>query len=173
MGDGSGSTWQVGCGWACVVIDGQTRARELIHGGVNLGTVNIAELSAYVYAMLWFAANHGKRRIEQNGGRPLEVHIITDSQTIANHGKIVEEGDAADSIANRALWAAMQSLGRRGYNFTWHWVPRMQLELNWAADQIAGKSRLALKAVKLQQKEGKEVVDVSLYDLNVSPIDQR
>jgi ribonuclease HI len=167
IGDGSGHGWGIGCGWSCVIIDRFTLSRKLLFGAANSGTVNIAELMAYVHAMLWFAGKHGSEPRKLKHGHPLNVHVITDSRVIAQQGTNIETG--SEDVANRALWMAMKAISRSGYCFHYHWVERMTIELNWAADQLAGKARIALNDLVLEDFQvdaDGNYPELSVYDLN-------
>jgi len=168
IGDGSGSGWDIGVGWSCVVIDQHTKTRKLVHGGGSTGTVNIAELMAYVHAMLWYSTHIGKELRQQYPRKIFDVHVITDSRVIVNQGKKVAERNTA-GLANRALWASISDIARQGYKFHWHWIERLTNELNWAADQMAGAARRAVKACELIEDvpdENGKYTPVSIYDIN-------
>ena len=168
IGDGSGSGWDIGVGWSCIVIDRYTKTRKLVHGGGSTGTVNIAELMAYVHAMLWYSTHIGKELRKQYPRKTLNVHVITDSRVIVNQGERVAERNM-DGIANRALWASISDIARQGYTFHWHWIERLTNELNWAADQMAGSARKAVKNCMLTEdipNENGKYTGVSIYDIN-------
>lgn len=168
VGDGSGSGWDIGIGWSCIIIDKHTKARKLIHGGGSTGTVNIAELMAYVHAMLWYSSHIGKEVRKNYPKKFIDVHVITDSRVVANQGNKVAERKL-DGLANRALWASISDIARQGYKFHWHWVERLTSELNWAADQMAGSARKAVKNCVLTEDvpdEDGKYRGVSIYDIN-------
>ena len=168
IGDGSGSGWDIGIGWSCVVIDRYTKTRKLIHGGGSTGTVNIAELMAYVHAMLWYSTHIGRELRKQYPRKLLNIHVITDSRVIVNQGKKVSERNM-EGLANRALWASINDIARQGYTFHWHWIERLTNELNWAADQMAGSARKAVKNCMLTEdvpNENGKYKGVSIYDIN-------
>jgi ribonuclease HI len=168
IGDGSGSGWDIGIGWSCVIIDRNTGTRKLVHGGGSTGTVNIAELMAYVHAMLWYSTHIGKDLRKQYPRKILDVHVITDSRVIVTQGEKVGERNA-DGIANRALWASISDIARQGYKFHWHWIERLTNELNWAADQMAGSARRAVRSCALIEdvpNSNGKYKPVSIYDIN-------
>tara|TARA_Y100001938_G_scaffold148750_1_gene233355 strand:- start:2019 stop:2621 length:603 start_codon:yes stop_codon:yes gene_type:complete len=168
VGDGSGSGWDIGIGWSCIIVDKHTKTRKLLHGGGSTGTVNIAELMAYVHAMLWYSTNIGKELRQHYPDKVLNVHIITDSRVVATQGEKVADR-RIDGIANRALWASISDIARQGYRFHWHWVERLTNELNWAADKMAGSARKAIKACELVEdvpNEDGKYDSVSIYDVN-------
>jgi ribonuclease HI len=146
FGDGSGHGWGIGCGWSCILIDRLSRSRKMLYGSMNSGTVNVGELMAYVHAMLWYSGQIAKAGTKK---RPLNVHVVTDSRVIANQGTAVELA-GNESVANRALWMSMKALSRQGFVFHYHWIERLTVELNWGADQMAGKARIALNDLVLE-----------------------
>ena len=143
VGDGSGSTWERGCGWASILIDHETRGRRAFFGAMNLGSVNFAEAMPYVQALNWFDAQFGKERLKRLGSLP--VHILTDSQVTAQWGTQASQIGGVLPRKHAALWAAMREYQRLGYQCVWHWAPRLTTELNWLADLIAGLSRRGLE----------------------------
>lgn len=144
VGDGSGSGWAQGCGWATTLVDNQTRERWQFVGGMNMGSINLAELMPYLHALTWYHANVGKQRIASIG-RPLVVHIITDSQVIAAQGQQAAELSQSLPKVQEAQWAAMRQLAHMGYLLHYHWIERCTTALNWAADLLAGMSRRAVR----------------------------
>ena len=167
FGDGSGHGWGIGCGWSCVLIDRVSRSRKLLYGSMNSGTVNVGELMAYVHAMLWYSGQAAKAG---NKRAPLNVHIVTDSRVIAQQGTAMEVA-GNESIANRALWMSMKALARQGFVFHYHWIERLTVDLNWGADQMAGKARIALDDLILEDQHPDaqgDYPEVSIYDLNPS-----
>lgn len=143
VGDGSGSGWHDPCGWATTLIDRQTKMRKVFFGANNCGSINLAEMMPYLLALSWFHARHGKKRLRQQG--VLRVHVITDSQVTALHGTRVAQQHELPTVGHRALWAAMQEFGRRGYQIEYHWAPRSESLLNWASDLLAGLARREVK----------------------------
>ena len=134
---------------------------------MNSGTVNVGELMAYVHAMLWYSG-----KVSKSGSKrtPLNVHIVTDSRVIAQQGTAMEVA-GNESIANRALWMSMKALSRQGFVFHYHWIERLTVDLNWGADQMAGKARIALDDLVLEDQlpdEQGNYSGVSIYDLNPS-----
>ena len=74
-----------------------------------------------------------------------------------------------EGLANRALWASISDIARQGYAFHWHWIERLTNELNWAADQMAGSARKAVKNCMLTEdvpNENGKYKGVSIYDIN-------
>ncbi len=144
IGDGSGCGWKAGCGWAGIVIDHETRGRQMVNGAMNVGSINMAELMPYLQILTWLHQEVGKSRLKRTG--ILNVHIITDSQVVAKQGVITANPALDLPKVQQGLWAAMREFGRLGYHLHWHWADRMTNELNSVADLIAGLSRRTLIA---------------------------
>lgn len=172
VGDGSGSGWSSGCGWACVLVDRFTKMRELFCGGMNLGSVNLAETMPYVHALTWYDSQYGKERLKQTG--LLNVHVITDSMVIAEQGTQVMQPDRPLPRTQRLPWADMRELHAMGYHLTYHWLGRSTTLLNWCADLIASLARkvamttevLPLNAVQLERitdiiRRGKAAIEMA------------
>lgn len=145
VGDGSGSGWAQGCGWATTLVDRHTHDRWQFVGAMNMGSINLAELMPYLHALTWYHANGGRQRIHELG-RPLAVHVITDSQVIYQQGEAVAKLDQPLPKVQEAQWAAMRQLTHMGYMLHYHWLERCTTALNWAADLLAGMSRKSLQS---------------------------
>lgn len=143
VGDGSGSGWDRACGWAGILLDNQTRGRKLVYGAMNVGSVNSAESMPYLQALSWFDATQGKERLRTRG--MLNVHVLTDSQVIANWGNRAMSPDGNLPRSNIAYWAAMREFRRLGYHCHFHWARRSTTQLNWVADLLAGMARRELQ----------------------------
>lgn len=143
-GDGSGSGWKDGCGWAATMVDRATQERRQFFGAMNAGSINLAELMPYLQALTWFHANGGRQRLHELS-RPLVVHVLTDSQVIYQQGILVAQMDNPLPKTQEAQWASVRQLSRMGYQMNYHWIPRSTTALNWAADLLAGQSRRGLK----------------------------
>jgi ribonuclease HI len=158
VGDGSGSGWHQGCGWASVLIDKSTNQRKLFTGAMNPGTVNRAELLAYLHAMDWYSNGPGKERLKHlNKVRPgsiVQVHVITDSELTVKQG----QGLACRKV-NSAYWAGIDEITRKGFKIHWHWMSRDKIGLNQLTDHISREARKAVEA--LQPPPG-----TSIYDFN-------
>lgn len=139
VGDGSGSGWAGGCGWAYVLIDRLTRGRRDDCGGMSAGSINLAELMPYLQAMTYYHANHGRERLKARG--LLNVHVITDSQVIFTHGRQASLPTEPLPKVQRELWAAMRAYTTAGYHFTFHWARRSTSLLNWYTDLLAAVTR--------------------------------
>lgn len=140
IGDGSGSGWHSACGWASILIDKATRGRRIFHGAMNLGSINVAEGMPYIQAMAWYDAT--QKALRPNQGGTIQVHIITDSSTIATWCNAAADGARATPMGSGLLLGSyIREMSRRGYSFRTHWARRMSNQVNWAADLIAGLSR--------------------------------
>lgn len=162
IGDGSGQSWDMGCGWACVLIDHFNAKRKLFYGGMNSGTIGIGELFPYVHAMMWYSRGPGKKRLEQlqaQFGTPqsIKVHVITDNEIVSKQGN----GDAKRST-NIELWSSFDHFARLGYSFKFHWLGRDTIGLNALTDHISREARKSLERIHLP--EGSSIYDYSPDD---------
>lgn len=142
VGDGSGVSWEMGAGWACVVvgrIPGIRPIRKVIGGGWSDGTVNIAELSAYMQALHFIDANHAELAKEKLNRNLLRVAILTDSEVVA---KSYQNGQTYSGPL-APLWAAIRVFETRGYVLQFRHIPRISIALNWVADKLASGFRVA------------------------------
>jgi len=142
IGDGSGNAWDKACGWSGILIDRQTRGRRVCYGAVNQGSISFAETIPYLQLLSWFDQHYGKERLQSRV--VLNVHIVTDSQVVANWGTAAMSPSAPIPRKQCVFWAAMRHLRSLGYVCTFHWAPRLSTELNWMADMIAGLARVAM-----------------------------
>jgi ribonuclease HI len=171
IGDGSGSGWDLGAGWACVLIDKYSGARKLFCGALNTGTVSLAEIFPYLHAMCWYAAKDGpgsRRRQEAvSAGRALNIHVVTDSQYVAQAGN-----SAITRKQHKELWAAFDAYRLQGYQMIFHHVPREVINLNVFVDAVSRQARLALAEVyqsavaELQRNYPGVPSDVTIYDFS-------
>jgi hypothetical protein len=106
---------------------------------MDCGSVNIAESMPYVQALTWYDQHHGKMLLKELG--MLNVHILTDSQVVAQWGTRAMQSHSELPRKQLGLFAAMREYRRLGYQCQFHWAPRMTTELNWAADLMAGLAR--------------------------------
>lgn len=151
IGDGSGSKWGYGIGWACVAIESGDHARRVFYGGANDGTVNVAEPLAYLIPLSWYA---GKLEAAKLKG-PRNIHIITDSEYVQQRGS---REQSVLSGAHSVLWAAIEMLSRRGFVITWHWIERETYALNSFVDTMSKLGRVAVETDARQQAEVIETV---------------
>jgi len=171
IGDGSGSRWDSGMGWGSVLIDNYSAARKLFYGAANIGTVTLAELMPYIYAMSWYAGPKGMghvcRKHKAQQGLNVQVHIVTDSRVIATCGARPESRKAY-----RELWAMLDCYRANGFDLTFHHVSRDVVNMNVLMDAISRQSRLSLAGVyerAIQELQGKYPGlpdEASIYDFS-------
>lgn len=145
VGDGSGSNWQNGCGWAAVLVDRETKNRRIFYGAMSCGSVNLSELMPYLQCLMWYEAVR-KTWLKTKGKGLTRVHIITDSKLTADQGNNI-----VDRNANTEIWAAIEDIEQRGYHITWHWMERSSTGLNALTDCVSKSSRIALSNLKLPE----------------------
>jgi len=151
IGDGSGSNWNFECGWGCVSIEHDTLARKAWYGSMNAGTVNFAEIMAYLQPLGWYVNREMIRRKKSSYKvRTRHVHIITDSQYVKTRG--TNKDKDLLSGKNGALWQVFRQFGAQGMLLHWHWIPRETVELNQFADQLSKAARLNIKGKDLPTK---------------------
>ncbi len=148
-GDGSGSGWDQGCGWACVLIERVARLRQLFYGGMNAGSINLAEFLPYLQALLHYHATLGKSRLESRG--IVKVHIITDSRVIAHCGNIAADPTQPLPKMHRVMFSTIRQLVAEGYHIHYHWADRCSTTLNQIADLIATLGRRGAQAAQSPQ----------------------
>jgi ribonuclease HI len=152
VGDGSGSRYGWPGGWAAVLFDKATGLRKLLYGALSDTTVNVMELSPYIYSMMWYSRGPGKdlqkqlREATQVGIAPrmVQVHIITDCEIIADQGRRIKARDT-----NRPLWQTMDDFERLGYSFHWYHVERDLLAANRLCDFLSKEMRKATMQIQL------------------------
>jgi len=164
IGDGSGSNWNFECGWGCVSIQSDTMARKTWYGAMSSGTVNFAEIMAYIQPLTWYVQREQDLRKKGFGSTYRNVHILTDSRYVQKQG---ERGNANGKVKNKALWQLFKSFSSQGIIVHWHWIPRESVELNQFADRLSKSARLAIKGKDLQTKvEESSKPPRSVYDFN-------
>lgn len=168
VGDGSGVSWDIGCGWATVLIDHYEGYRKLFVGAIDPGNVHLAELMAYFHAMMWYSRDTGLKRLNRlrgggSTGQPIRpdarvnVHVITDNETVAKQGQL-----KYSRKANAEIWTALDFLCRPGFKMFWHWVRRDTIGLNKLVDALAGRARKAVEAVAAVRPPA----GTTIYDFN-------
>lgn len=160
VGDGSGSHWGQQAGWACVSVERATMERLVWAGAVNRGTVNLAEIMAYLQPLTYFVGREEDRR--KAGGKTCayNVHIVTDSEYCRNTGRT----RSAMMSKNAGLWACLNGMSRQGMVITWHWLRRDMCALNRFCDEL---SRLSRQMITEFDPAGKmEAAGNMVYDLN-------
>ncbi len=165
IGDGSGSGWNMSCGWASVSIDWKTRERKVWYGYACPGSVNLAEGMAYLHPLCWLvnqeveAKNNGEER------RGPRVHVITDSQYIRD---LIKKSDRTAG-ANSPMGSVFDCVNRQGIVIIPHWVERLKIDLNRYTDALSRFVRESLKNWKAEQeltRLGDGVLGFTPYDFN-------
>jgi len=146
IGDGSGSTWKREAGWACVSIERETMERLIHIGSMNHGTVNIAEIMAYIQPLEWLSSREIERREKHDAPvRAFQVHIITDS----DYCRLTGSSTSRTMRKNAGLWAMMDIYARHGFVLHWHHVRGHTdgegCALNKYADQLSKLARRIYK----------------------------
>lgn len=168
VGDGSGSNWNYQCGWGCISIERITLDRQLWYGAMNRGTVNFAEMLAYLQPLNWISGREEERRKATGRRRIRNVHIITDSEYCRN------QGDSEDLMPHRngALWRVFDDFQRHGLVLHWHWLPRTNVALNVYADALSKAVRHLLRShdvQKMVEQDAMGQIARTAYDYN--PVD--
>lgn len=164
VGDGSGCNWNFECGWGCTSIENATFARRAWHGAMSAGTVNLAEMLAYLQPLCWYVDREIKRRKKVSYKTVVRnVHILTDSQYVKT------TGSSKTQLSGRSapLWQIFQQFSAQGMILHWHWVRRETVELNKFADQLSKAARLNVKDKGLDKKV-EEKMDRTIYQFNPS-----
>jgi len=154
VGDGSATTWKKQLGWGSILIQrGQIFAIPF-YGGMSHGTNNMAELMSVLHPLMYLC-----NAVEPTSGG-CKVHVITDSQYVAN-------GLAVDSLlmspllqTNRELWLAVFATVRKGMQITPHHMLRDTIDLNKVCHDLANIARK--KQIDLTDDLKWDVQDVAL-----------
>ncbi len=165
IGDGSGSNWGHECGWGCVAINRLTYDRTVFWGAMNRGTVNFAEMMAYLQALNFIAAEEEARRKRTHTVRDRRVHIVTDSDYCRFQGS---SGNLMPK-RNGSLWRVFEDYQRHGLVLRWHHRPRTDVELNIYADALSKAARHLVKRHNIQEmveQDGRGAVLHTVYDFN-------
>lgn len=150
VGDGSGSHYGYPGGWGVKIYDRLSDTSAVLWGGLSDTTVNVCELSPYVYGLLWHVHNHGKdhwsRRVQQCGPgvapEPLKTYVLTDCAIIAAQGS-----QQAERLTNEPLWRSLESCKFSIYDVTWVYQERDQTNDNRLCDILSKASRKAIAPV--------------------------
>jgi ribonuclease HI len=120
---------------------------------MNCGTVNFAEMMAYLQPLNWYASVELTKRKKSKSVRFKNVHIITDSKYCAEQGK---KKDLSPN-KNSSLWRVFNDFQRHGILIHWHWMPRDTVELNVYADKLSKEARKAIAELNTRiEKNDKE-----------------
>lgn len=147
VGDGSGCSNTSAAGWGSVMIERDTMSRTVWAGFATRGTVNFAELLAYLQPLEFLADQELKRREAGGLTRAYRVHIITDSDYCRLSGNNL----GAKKKRNAGYWGVFNVFLRHGFVLTWHHLNRELCELNVFCDKLS----------KLARKTGMEYNPVS------------
>lgn len=164
IGDGSGSNWSKEAGWASVSIEKLTMER-LVHAGmVSRGTVNFAEMMAYLQPLEWLASREADRRKKKTvQTRAYHVHIMTDSEYCRSTGT----GAGRMMQKNAGLWAVFDVFARHGFVLHWHWIPRESCDLNRYCDKLSKMARKLVKKYNLQDRMTEDGAETrTVYEIN-------
>lgn len=165
VGDGSGSKWEVGSGWCCTLVERVTGMRQQFWGGMNLGTVPIAEIMPYVHALLWYADRKTKLIKTHKATRVL---IVCDNQPLMQQGQQLARGARTPNSldSNRPLWRALIGFQSEGFKLHFHWIERVTIALNRYADAMASTARKSIRDAPLPRHTRlKSAIDI--YDVNI------
>jgi ribonuclease HI len=144
FGDGSGLSWKMGGGFAVFLVDGRKQLRSNLIAARTLATVNRMELGAYTEALSYHYEHVLERKLTDP---PYKVWIFSDSEfTVrAGSGEYVRK-------ANGDLWQAIDWFETRGYRCQWRWVPRNSTPFHELADELAGRARTAINALRVSHE---------------------
>ena len=138
--DGSGCSFNMGMGYASVVICRETSRRQILYGAANLGTVSLAETLAIVQAVEWILYNEEQRKKRIPKTRIAQVHIFTDSEYLEQKA---DKGTVGVN-KNIGLLSILSQYSRRGITLRMHYAHRETLLLNSYVDRISRLARLFL-----------------------------
>lgn len=159
VGDGSGSHWGKECGWGCVSVERETLHRRVWFGAMNDGTINLAEVLAYLQPLTWYTSQELAKRKQGHKIELKQVHVLTDSAYTAN--------SSADLKSHNAmLWQLFKQFASQGIMVQWHWVRRESVDLNLFADQLSKEARLNVKGKDLPKQAADKYAVESAYDFN-------
>lgn len=142
VGDGSGSSRDRAAGWASWSCERAPGRVERWFGAANRGTVNFAEVMAYLQPLTAFSGAEADRREKGRTPRVCRVHVVTDSKYVRDTGA----SEASTPLRNVGPWAAIRAFSRQGFLIRWHWIARGTDALNEAADELSRRARLAIEA---------------------------
>lgn len=145
VGDGSGSHWKLGVGWASVTIEKDTGNKTVCYGLSNYGTIGFAEMMAYIQPLDWLSGREADRRKKENAPvRAYHVHILTDSDYCRQAGNSVDRL----LMKNAGLWGVFDVYNRHGFILHWHHVKRSALSLNRLCDALSKTARKCLPGLE-------------------------
>lgn len=144
IGDGSGSGWNIGCGWASTLFDKRTGCRKLFHGATNYGTAMLAELMASYWPLSWYAYHRDQRNL----GGLCQIHVITDNQASVQQCAKHRVGELPKACT--PFWAMIAQMEQsHKFRIELHWVRRVTLGSAHLADIVAGNARVAMENLSI------------------------
>lgn len=156
IGDGSATTWDRECGWACIQIESGTFQRQDYFGATNRGTNILAEMLAYAHP-LWELVDRSDRRTNDAGFS--RVHIVSDCEYVEKVGNGRNEPKK-----HKAAWAMFESFRRCGLLITFHWIPRDTISLNKLCHNLANSARKAMKVYPHTSRSLQQLGFGSIFD---------
>jgi ribonuclease HI len=152
LGDGSGSQWGYPIGWACVLLERRSGEYRIFSGAANDGTVNFAELMAYITPLTYIDT-------KRTSGKALDIHIVTDSEyTQSSAHKLSPD-------KNAGLIGAINAYRRKGLNTHFHWLRRNSHPLTVIADELSKvMRRLVLLYMKKEMADWLQKIHQVPYD---------
>lgn len=143
VGDGSGTGWAAEIGWGSTLICKSDDSRKEFFGSMSNGTNNTAELYAALHPLSYLVNTINWADRPQG----LKVHVITDSQYVANGLNKDNPIWVASLALNRELWMAVHMTRRRGIEIKGHHMPRNSFDLAQRGHDLANASRKSLIGV--------------------------
>lgn len=153
IGDGSGSKYGQAGGWACKIYDYNSIVSHTLYGNISDTTINICELTPYIYTMDYYHKNIAPVRWQQlklagTPFGPIRIHIITDCEILVKQGNGLHKRKT-----NAAFWSCFDYYETEGYNFCWHFVEREFLQDNILCDKISKDMRKMVKNYNVADTE--------------------
>lgn len=143
IGDGSGSKWGYAAGFASVMFDRRNNQTRRWYGGVNDGTVNFAEIMAYLAPLNYLGTQALDAKEQGERFRAVRVEIFTDSQYCREIGNRTGIAPSKNSL----LWDCLKAMNRVGVLTRWHWIRRETSPFNSLVDRLSKASRHAIMDV--------------------------
>lgn len=141
VGDGSGSTFNNPCGWACVAWNKVANQIQVHNGGMSCGTNNFAELIPYIQALWHFDQTY---RDLHTPGKKAKVCVVTDSEVTVKCGNGIYTRKG-----NGCLWKAVEWFEQSGlYDISWYHVYRNTNRFSKRCDWIAGQTRVNIEVLR-------------------------
>jgi ribonuclease HI len=133
VADSSGTTVEKPAAWATVVYEREWQKPHFLLGCESNCTNNRGELYGLAQG-LWFADYKFLLKPRSR------VLFVSDSEVTVRGGtrEYSREGQGP-------LWATVEFFEKRGFRFSWKWVPRNSNPANAWCDKAAGELRLVMK----------------------------